>query len=629
MCGICGILGNPNRDAIGRMAAAMMHRGPDDDGFYVDDRAALGFRRLAIIDVAGGNQPLSNEDGSTQVVFNGEIYNHRELRKELEARGHIMRSHSDGEVLPHLYEELGPSLPEKLNGIFAFAIWDRRKDLLLLARDHHGVKPLYYAERNGALIFASEIKSILASALLERRLDPEAVAQYLIYQVVPPPLSILAGVSQLLPGSILVHEKGKSRVRTYWKPPRQTRRLIKTPEEACEVVRNGLEESVRRQMMSERPLGVFLSGGVDSSALVALAASQTSGRLKTFSVGFQGPDEEVYTEWPWARLVAERYNTDHHEVVLTEQTFIERLQHVLVSMDQPTSDGVNSYYVSLAAAQHVTVALSGTGGDELFLGYGRDANILEGFARARLFQPLPVSYVLRIGRVLASVPDNLMWQPVLQMKQAVRTYADLTSEFLSPRGIAIFEEQERDRILSHEFRREFRDKTEYLTESVPPDPLCPGDWLSRLEQRAYLSFVLLRDIDAMSMTHSLEVRVPFLDTTYGDAIANIPWQWKLKDGAGKWVLKRALRDLLPDEVLYRPKMGFGLPYNVWMRRSLEPMVRAALDEKRLRARGVLDAAEVRKLVERFYAGDDSVWRRVWTLFVLEAWASETLDVHNV
>jgi asparagine synthase (glutamine-hydrolysing) len=626
MCGICGIVNKPDEQAVRRMAAAMIHRGPDDDGFYSDERAALGFRRLAIIDVAGGNQPLSNENGSIRVVFNGEIYNHKELRKDLEARGHQMHSHSDGEVLAHLYEEYGSALPEKLNGIFAFAIWDRNNDSLLLARDHHGVKPLYYAERNGTLVFASEIKAILASGLVDRQLDTEAVAQYLVYQVVPPPLSILRGVNQLLPGSLLVHKKGKSWLHTYWNPPQQKRNLITTPEEACEVVRKGLEDSVRRQMMSERPLGVFLSGGVDSSALVAMAASQTSGRLKTFSVGFQGPDEKVFTEWPWAKLVAERYNTEHHEVVLTEQTFFDRLPHVLFSMDQPTSDGINSYYVSMAAAEHVTVALSGTGGDELFLGYDRDANILRGFNRSRHFQTLPIGYVLRIGRFLASVPDNLMWQPVLQMKEAVRAYADLASELISPRGIAVFEEQERDRVLSPELRREFKSKTDYVLNCVPPDPLLPGDWISRLEQRAYLSFVLLRDIDAMSMTHSLEVRVPFLDTTYGDDIAAIPWQWKLRDGVGKWVLKHALHDLLPDEVLFRPKMGFGLPYNIWMRRSLEPIVRAALDEKRIRERGVFDPAETGNLVERFYNGDDGVWRKVWTLFILEAWASKTLDV---
>lgn len=627
MCGICGILGRPDCDSVQRMAAAMIHRGPDDDGFYADEKIALGFRRLSIIDVAGGRQPLSNEDGSIHVVFNGEIYNHKELRRELEARGHVLHSHSDGEVLSHLYEEFGADLPKKLNGIFAFAIWDSRRDALLLARDPHGVKPLYYAERNDVLFFASEIKSLLASGFVDRRMDPEAVAQYLVYQAVPPPLSILAGVSQLTPGSILVHEKGRTRIQTYWRPPPQKTEIVLTPEEACEVVRRGLEDSVRRQMMSERPLGVFLSGGVDSSALVAMAASQTSGRLKTFSVGFRGPDEEVLTEWPWAKLVSDRYDTEHHEVVLTEQTFFERLPHVLTSMDQPTSDGINSYYVSLAAAEHVTVALSGTGGDELFLGYGRDAQILEGFGQARWFQPLPISYLLRIGHVLASIPDSLLWQPVLEMKKSLRTYSNLASEFLSPRGIGIFEEEERNQTISRDFGREFKNKTAYLAD-VTPDPSRSADWISRLEQRAYLSFVLLRDIDAMSMTHSLEVRVPFLDTTFAEAIAAIPWQFKLNNGVGKWVLKHALRDLLPDEVLFRPKMGFGLPYNVWMRRSLEPIVREALEEKRVRERGVFNPSAVRTLLERFYNGDDGVWRKVWTLFILEAWASATLDVHH-
>lgn len=627
MCGICGILGKPDRDVVVRMATAMIHRGPDDEGLFLDDQIALGFRRLSIIDVAGGRQPLSNEDSTLRVVFNGEIYNHRELRRDLEARGHLLQTNSDGEVISHLYEEYGSGLLEKLNGIFAFAIWDRKKKLLLLARDPHGVKPLYYAEQNGVFLFASEIKSLLASRLIDRRLDPEAVAQYLVYQAVPPPLSILSAAKQLKPGSFLIHEHGRTRVRTYWKPPVQKQDLVRSPEEACELTLTGLQEAVKRQMMSERPLGVFLSGGVDSSAIVALASSQTSERLKTFSVGFEGPDEEVLTEWPWAKIVADRYGTDHHEIVLTERMFYDRLPHVLYSMDQPTSDGINSYYVSLAAAEQVTVALSGTGGDELFLGYGRDMNLLREFGSARQFHPLPASYVLRIGRFLASVPDSVLWQPVVAMKDAVRIYADLASEFISPRGIAIFEEAERDRVLSRDFcsSAKFRQKAEYVLEDVPPDPFRPGDWISRLEQRAYCSFVLLRDIDAMSMTHSLEVRVPFLDTTYGESVASIPWEWKLRDGIGKWVLKKALGNLLPDEILYRPKMGFGLPYNVWMRRSLEPIVRDALCDERVRRRGVFDPAEVKRLVERFYSGDDGVWRRVWTLFILEAWASEILD----
>jgi asparagine synthase (glutamine-hydrolysing) len=628
MCGICGILGKPEIETVARMASLMVHRGPDDDGFYADDQIALGFRRLAIIDVAGGRQPLSNEDRSIWVVFNGEIYNHKEIRRWLEEKGHRLNSCSDGEILSHLYEELGPQLVERLNGIFAFALWDRSQQMLLLARDHHGVKPLYYAQANGSFLFASELKAILASGRVQRRLDPEAVAQYMVYQVVPPPLSIVSGICQLSPGSILIHKGGIASVRSFWKPPQESPKPVTDVREAAELVRTGLEQAVERQLMSERPLGVFLSGGVDSSALVAMSAVRTSGRLKTFSVGFRGADEELYTEWPWAKLVAERYDTEHHEVVLTEEMFFERLPHVLWSMDQPTSDGINSYYVSLAAAQHVTVALSGTGGDELFLGYPRDLNILERYRRSRIFHPLPVTYANKIGRILAAMPDEMAWKPVLEMKEALRSYVSLGSELVSPRGIAIFEEEERDRLLSRDYfgdPRRLRHKTDFLIQDVPPDPARPGDWLSRLEQRAYLSFVLLRDIDVMSMTHSLEVRVPFLDIAYSEILSRIPWQWKLHDGIGKWILKSCLRDLLPDEVLYRPKMGFGLPYNVWMRRSLEPMLRDTLDEKRVRERGLFNALEVRKLVEQFYSGDDGVWRRLWTLFVLEAWAMSSLD----
>jgi asparagine synthase (glutamine-hydrolysing) len=626
MCGICGIVGEPDAGAVRRMAHAMVHRGPDDEAFYEDGGAVLGFRRLSIIDVAGGRQPLSNEDGSVRVVFNGEIYNHRELRADLERRGHSLRTGSDGEVIAHLYEELGDDLVDRLNGIFALAIWDVRRRHLVLARDPHGVKPLYFAEAPGSLIFASEIKALVASGRVSRELDPEAVAQYLQYQVVPPPGAIVRGVRALEPGRVLVRTGGPAQVRTYWTPPAERPGATTSPEEATHAVRAGLEQAVRSQLVAERPLGVFLSGGVDSSAIVALAAREVPHRLKTFSVGFTGPDEEVLSEWPWARLVAERYHTDHHEFVLTEDLFRRALPETLRAMDQPTSDGINSYWVSYAAAQHVTVALSGTGGDELFLGYGRDATLLAGRDLASPLRHLPADYVRTITSLAQRVPDDWLWEPVARIRRAAEWMARLDGTFISPRGIGIFETAERDRILAAGIRGQaFRSSVDYLRGDVPPDLAHPADWLARLEQRAYLSFVLLRDIDAMSMAHSLEVRVPFLDRVLGDTAARISSTLKLRDGVGKWVLKHALRDLLPDEILFRPKMGFGLPYALWMRRSLAPLIRETLSPERVRRRGVFDPDTTTTLMDRFYRGDDTVWRKLWTLFVLEGWAVEVLD----
>ena len=628
MCGIAGIIGHSDLDAVKRMTAAMVHRGPDDENYYVDAGATLGFRRLAIIDVAGGRQPLSNEDGTIQVVFNGEIYNHRELREWLELRGHVLRSGSDGEVLAHLYEDEGPGLVDHLNGIFAFALWDARTRQVLLARDHHGVKPLYFAERDGRIVFASELKAMVASGFVSRQLDAEAVAQYLTYHAVPPPLSMLRDVQALGPGRLAIGRPGALRVRRYWAPPVEAADPIRSPEEACAMVRHAFERAVRSQLVAERPLGVFLSGGVDSSAIVALAAQQVPHRLKTFSVGFVGPDEEVMTEWPWARLVSEQYDTDHHEFVLTEDMFREAMPHTLSAMDQPTSDGINSYWVSYAAAQHVTVALSGTGGDELVLGYGRDAQLLEGNDLARPLQHLPSGYVRALTTLLQKVPDDLLWAPLTKLRQAASSLALLDSTYASPRGIGIFDTDRRNAILAEPLRDQaarFRRAAEFLASDVPASVSRTGDWLARLEQRGYLSFVLLRDIDAMSMAHSLEVRVPFLDRNLTELAARIPWEMKLRDGVGKWVLKHALRDLLPDEILFRPKMGFGLPYQVWMRRSLAPIVRDVLAPDRLRRRGVFDVEATTALVDRFYRGDDNVWRQLWTLFVLEGWATEVLD----
>ena len=628
MCGICGMIGRPEREALGRMTAAMVHRGPDDDGFYLDQVAGLGFRRLSIIDVAGGHQPLTNEDGRLHLVFNGEIYNHRELRIRLEAHGHRFRTQTDGEVILHLYEEKGPSLVDDLNGIFAFALWNPDDDELVLARDHHGVKPLYYSERGGELTFASEIKAMLASGRVSRDIDPQAVAQYLVYQAVPPPLSILRNVQALPPGRVLVRRRGETRVRRYWTPVREVAAPVTSVDEACELTLGGLRGAVKRQMMSERPLGVFLSGGVDSSALVALASESVSHRLKTFSVGFVGPDEDVLSEWPWARMVAERYGTDHHEFVLTEAMFREAMPHTFSAMDQPTSDAINSYWVSHAAAQHVTVALSGTGADELMLGYGRDAHLLRHHERGRALGALPARYVRRIAHRLEQIPAGDLWTSVSSLAEAVRAYALLDEQYLSPAGIAVFTTEQRDAVLASGLRGAMgpvRPASDFVLDDAPADLDKPGDWLLRLEQRAYLSYVLLRDIDAMSMAHSLEVRVPFLDPTYGEALARIPWQMKYRDGVGKWVLKQALKPLLPDEILFRQKMGFGLPYAVWMRRSLEPMVRDLLSPVRVARRGVFDPAATERLVNRFYGGDDSIWRLVWTLFVFEGWASEVLD----
>ena len=626
MCGICGMVGAPDAAAVRRMARAMVHRGPDDENFYDDQHASLGFRRLSIIDVAGGRQPLSNEDGSIRVVFNGEIYNHVELREGLERRGHELQTHSDGEVLAHLYEEMGDALVDRLNGIFAFAIWDKRRRHLLVARDPHGVKPLYYAEANGAILFASEIKALLASGHVSRELDPEAVAHYLEYQVVPPPGAIVRGVRALEPGRVLTKNGGPARVRTYWTPPAQRPGAITSEDEATHAVREGLEQAVKSQLVAERPLGVFLSGGVDSSAIVALAARHVPHRLKTFSVGFTGADEEVLTEWPWARIVAERYNTDHHEFVLTEDKFRDALPATLRAMDQPTSDGINSYWVSYAAAQHVTVALSGTGGDELFLGYSRDAALLEGRDIATPLRHLPAGYVRAVTRMLQRVPDDLLWDSVARYRKAAEWMARLDGTFISPRGIGIFHRGERQDILAAALRAQaFRDGLDCLRHDVPPDLAQPADWLARLEQRAYLSYVLLRDIDAMSMAHSLEVRVPFLDRVLGDVATGISADLKLRGGVGKWVLKHALRDVLPDEILFRPKMGFGLPYALWMRRSLAPIVKETLSPERVRRRGVFDPAGTRTLMDRFYRGDDTVWRKLWTLFVLEGWAQEVLD----
>jgi asparagine synthase (glutamine-hydrolysing) len=323
-------------------------------------------------------------------------------------------------------------------------------------------------------------------------------------------------------------------------------------------------------------------------------------------------------------MVADRYGTDHNEVVLTESMFLDALPHTMWSMDQPTADAINSYWVSYAAAQHVTVALSGTGGDELFLGYDRDARLLANAAGSFRLQSLPAGYLRRLATAVDGVDTATLWPAAARMVEGVRATALLDREFVSPRSMGIFDDAERAPLLAQP-SSVLAPAADFIAADVPPNPLEPGDWISRLEQRAYLSYVLLRDIDAMSMTHSLEVRVPLLDPRYTEAVARIAWQLKYRDGTGKWVLKHALRDVLPDEILFRRKMGFGLPYYVWMRRSVEPYLREMVSADRVRRRGVFDAGAVDALVRRFYAGDDSVWRKLWTVMVLEGWATEVMD----
>jgi len=650
MCGICGVWGGGGREAVGAMVAAMHHRGPDDSGTLADERAALGMTRLAIIDTtSGGHQPMQTPDGLISVVYNGELYNFREERRLLEARGCRFRSTSDTEVVLRMYEHYGDDFLKRMRGMFALAVYDRRggpgRERLLLARDQMGIKPLLYARAGSRLVFASELKALLASGLVAPEVDPVALRLLLTYGSVYQPRTILRGVKALLPAHRLVVEGGRERVERYWSLglDRRERLRARPYEEQVEEVAAALEESVRLQMVSDVPLGAFLSGGVDSSLLVALMARAAGGgRVKTFSVGFEGEGRDI-DETDDAERTARHIGTDHTRVVVSGQDVRERIRHIAYGLDQPTVDGVNSYFVSMAARRAVTVAISGTGGDELFAGYPwfalmafdeverRGAPAWKALARAalapavrlRLFNALPP------GRARSRVEQ-------LRLTTDFRTrYVD-TYHIFGGAGAA--------RVIAPALRADAQAGRSAYYDLGETDELPRGSAIERVTGvclRGYTTNQLLRDIDAASMSHSLEVRVPYLDPLVADTALSLPDDSKLgatpdaraaqqskprsyRESGTKRILLDVAKPLLPEGFDSKPKRGFGMPFDSWLRGPLRDVLRDALSEEGARRRGLLDASEVASVREEFLAGRAD-WARAWLLMMLELWSREVLD----
>jgi asparagine synthase (glutamine-hydrolysing) len=622
MCGISGFAGSP-RDAqpaeaiIRAMCRAIRHRGPDDEGYYTDPAVALGSRRLSIIDVEGGRQPISNEDGTIWVVFNGEIYNFLQLRAMLAARGHRFRTASDTEIIVHLFEEDGPQAVERLDGMFAFAIWDRPRRRLVLARDRMGKKPLYYALAGRELIFASEIKALLVHPRVDRRMSIPALARYLIHDYVPVPWSIFHGINKLPPGHILVFEDGVLRVRAYWDLPAAAGASDASEDEQTRRLHLLLEEAVRRRLVADVPLGAFLSGGIDSSAVVALMARNTSCRVKTFNIGFV---EKSFDEARYARRVAARLGTDHHEDVVMPKAVIDLAGRVGALLDEPLADAsfIPTYLLSRFTRQHVTVALSGDGGDEMFGGYPtyqahRIARLLDGVPRPILAgvraaaDRLPVSYAnfsldFKIKKFMAGLGHPLALRHARWLGSFVPE--DLP-ELLTPDAWAAVESDDVFSEVRHHAR-------------------AAGDrnWLDTalyLDAKLYLQDDVLVKVDRASMACSLEVRCPFLDTAVVDFASRLPADQKLRGFTTKYLLKRSLRDLLPGEILHRPKKGFGIPLGFWIRNDLRELFVDALDPARMARQGLFRPHAVHRLLEEHLAGRHDHRKRLWNLFVFQKW----------
>ena len=629
MCGIAGIVqghrdqahsdGGVDQATIHRMCEAIVHRGPDDEGIFVKDGVGLGMRRLSVIDLAGGHQPVFNEDKTVWIVFNGEIYNFPELRVELEKSGHRFASHSDTEVIVHLYEELGADCVNKLRGMFAFALYDERRRKLLLARDRFGKKPLHYALVGDRLLFGSEIKSILAVAPELASVNNEAILQYLYFGYVPDPLTSFLPIQKLPPGHVLEFEAGQIQVRKYWDLPQYSTHYPNSEEECLAELERRLAEAVRIRLISDVPLGAMLSGGVDSSTVVALMARASSQPVKTFSIGFAHAD---FNEAHYARVVAQRFGTDHHELIV-EPNVVETVDKLTSSLEEPFGDSsmLPTYYVSCLARKHVTVALSGDGGDEIFGGYDRYATHL----RRQVFERIP-QWMWRFCRtqIYPLLPRNMRGR-----KFAYNISLPLRERYVD--GISFVPAFEREEpLLSEEFRDAVRDY---------PNPQClmyryfddapANDAISKMmyvDTKTYLPADILTKVDRMSMLTSLEVRVPILDHLFVEWVTGLPPVFKIRNGQQKYILRKlAERVGVPREVLYRRKQGFALPLVHWMRHELKELILTVLLEPRTLQRGYFNPRAVQKLLDEHFRGHRDHSHRIWRLLMLELWHRNFLE----
>jgi asparagine synthase (glutamine-hydrolysing) len=633
MCGISGIAVSSRsgrRLEIGvleRMRDVIRHRGPDDEGLYVDERVGLGHRRLSIVDVAAGHQPMTNEDSSLYIIFNGEIYNHADYREELEAKGHRYRTHCDTETILHLYEEHGNDCVNYLRGMFAFAIWDKRTQVLFIARDRLGVKPLYYVHADdGSLYFASEIKALLEARAIKPEINYAALPDYLANHGTSRAETLFAGVKRLLPGHTLTWKDGELKTRQYWD--------VSFAEEGAESGRRDQDliaewtdlfrTSVRLRLMADVPLGMFLSGGIDSSAIAAVMSQMVDQPIKTFSVAFA--DREA-NELVYARMVAERFKTDHHEIVVTPQEFFAALPQMVWHEDEPLAhpSSVPLYFVSRLAAEHVKVVLTGEGSDELLGGYERYYKTLYNLALG------PNYHRLVPGPVRSAIRSQIQTLP---LDSRARHKLSRTFLYLSPDienlyfdNFAVFTRTMQSELLSESARERagtidpYREMRRYF------DTTNARSLLNRMlyvDTKTYLHELLMKQ-DQMSMAASIESRVPFLDHKLVEFTVRLPERLKLRHGwTTKYVLRRAMKDLLPEPILSRKKMGFPVPIGKWFRGEYRPLIDEYVLGERAAARGIFNREFVTSLVARHQAGENHA-ERLWALVNVEMWLRRFFD----
>ncbi len=616
MCGICGIVGERNETLIRRMTGTMIHRGPDDEGYFFDENVSLGMRRLSIIDISGGKQPIYNETGNICVIYNGEIYNFLELREDLLRKGHKFNSKSDTEVIVHLYEEEGIDFITKLNGMFAFALWDNREKLLFLVRDQFGIKPLYYSVLKEGIIFASELKAILKYPYLKTEIDTESLCRYLIAEYVPSPYSIFKRVNKLKPGHLLKFHRGSSEVKQYWRLDLSVRNTDINLPGAIERLRELLEDSVKIRLVSDVPLGAFLSGGIDSSSVVYFMKDVHGARVKTFSISFDDPS---FDESRYSKMVSAYLNTEHYDKRMTDEDMIEAIHVVFDFLDEPLGDAsiIPTYLLSKFARDNVTVALSGDGGDELFAGYPTyyAHRFAETYSRVipsffhkniikRVADSLPVSFDnfsidFKLKRFF-----NFARQPALRRNifwLGSFTDYELKDLLLFPLNKTEFYE-EQEKIFNN-----------YNMINSTVEKMLMLDFFF------YLQEDVLVKVDRASMACSLEVRIPFLDPRIVEFLWSLPLNFKLRGLRTKYLLKKAMDGLLPEAVLNRKKKGFGIPVAKWFAGKMRDMVLDTFGETRIKNDGFFNAEYIKNLLDEHFKKRIDHRKKLWTLFVFQHW----------
>lgn len=621
MCGIVGFSGSTDKKVLDSMNQAVIHRGPDDDGFYVDDFMNLGMRRLSIVDLESGKQPICNEDGSIWVVFNGEIYNHLELRKDLEQKGHRFRSHhSDTEVIVHLYEEYGEKWPWKVNGMFGLALWDKKERTLFLYRDRIGKKPLYYVYKNGGIVFASEIKAIFKHPAVSKNLDYKALYQYFGVKNISAPQTAFKEIKQVQPGSFVTWREGNLKTEIYWKLDFGSPLEDITEKEAADHLFRLFEDAVKIRMQCDVPFGAYLSGGVDSSSVVAVMSRHHSRKVKTFCLGYEDQPEGQFAgkmqDIVYAREMSKRLGTDHHELIITADQFAETMPSVLSAFDEPFSGTVSTYFLSMLIKKHVKVALSGDGADELFGSY----------LAHRL--ALPIEKYLELTQ---RVRGPIEWSNLSEEeKQAFRPFENrdpfvflqsIASSKISAwrNSLSVFNDAEKRQLLTDEFFEVMGPPVPENIYEVMEQTLTAKDTLNKsleIDQKELLPNQVLPFVDRLSMAHSVEVRVPYLDYRVIEFANKLPGRLKVRNGVVKYVQKLAMEKLLPSELLQRPKEGFVQPIYSWMRPSLSKWVSETLMAL---PKEIFNMDYVEGLLEKHQLGHENENPKIWNLVCFGIW----------